>query len=170
MVKYEMIGASILLVLGILILVPAIQKNVARLIGSFMPRQWLSYAGVIFIVTWIYVVVPRLNFVLGLTFISLSLVMIFAVPNNPQIRAWVSEMFFTGNDIFDVNAPYADVVDLFRWPLFGLGVYIVCQQMLIVLDLMPIAFALYVWRKRVKKAEIKMQQSNSGEMQSMYNI
>lgn len=168
MVKYKVLGASILLVFGVLLLVPAIQKNVARYV-RFIPRQWLSYGSIMCIVAWIYIVVPRLNFVLGLTFISLSLVMIFAVPNNPQIRSWVSEMFFTGNDIFDKDAPYADVVDLFRYPLLGLGIYIVCQQMLIVLDLVPIAWALYVWRSRVKKAEVKLQQNNPGES-SMYSI
>jgi hypothetical protein len=169
MLKFKLIGASILLVIGVLLLVPPIQKSVASYVEKYIPRWWLSMVAVICIVAWVYIVVPRLNFALGVTFVCVSLVMILAAPKNHQIASYVSEMFFSGNDIFDKNAPYAEVVDLFRYPLLGLGIYVICQQMMIILDLMPITWALYLWRKRIRCAEDKLQ-GNSNEQPTEFMI
>lgn len=120
-------------------------------------RQFLSYIGVLAVIALVFAVVPRglWQIVLGVLFMGIAATMLWIVPRNDFIRKWMQESFFGDNDILDEDAPYAKVVSLFKWPLMGLGLWVIAPWTVILLDIAAIAGAFFWWMKRSADANNK---------------
>jgi len=135
--------------------VPSIQRFISRICG--IRRIWLSYTAVSALVLFSFAITPVhfWRIIVGLMFVGIATTVMWIVPRNVHVNQWMQEMLFGGNNILDEKAPYAKVVNLFKWPLFGLGVWVIVPWALILLDIIPIAGALVWWARQSSVAAKK---------------
>ena len=139
------------------LLVPSIHGFVADKLG--IKRQTLAFVGLIAVIILTFAILPlRGQYVLGLLFIAMASVMQWVVPRNKKVKHYISNILFDGVDIEDQDAPYSRVVNLFKLPLLGLGMWVILPWTVILLDFAAIGGALWYWYKtsnEVQKNERK---------------
>jgi hypothetical protein len=140
-----------ILTAGVFLLAPSIQKYVAKKLG--LRRLVLSYFGLLSVVLLVFAVVPMplWQWTLGILFMSISATIMWIVPRSEDVQWWMQEVFFGENDILDDNAPYARVVNLFKLPLMGLGLWVIAPWTMILLDIAAILGAFIWWAKRSRE-------------------
>ncbi len=152
-----------LLCVGGFMLVPSVQRCLAKVFN--MRRQRLSYIAILSIVVLIFaaVPVPAWQWTLGILFIAISSCVIWIVPRSPKVQWWMQEVFFGKNDILDEDAPYSKVVNLFKIPLMGLGFWVIAPWTVIILDIIAIAGAFVWWANSSLAATKEVKKENREE-------
>ena len=139
---------SALLAISVLCLVPRTQIGISEFLR--IKRRKIVFLGLVLIALWDYAIFRSMNFSFGVLCLTVSSTMMFIVPRSERVRNWIKEVLFEGQDILDKKAPYAEIVRLFKFPLFCLGLWLAAPWSIVLVEIIPIvlAFGVYFYRTR----------------------
>lgn len=139
---------SALLAISVLCLIPQTQVLISNFTG--ITRRKIVFVGLALVAVWDYAVFKSMNFSFGVLCLVISITMMFIVPRSERVRDWMKDILFEGQDILDKNAPYAEIVGLFKFPLFCLGLWLAAPWSIVFVEVVPIllAFGIYFYKTR----------------------